>query len=314
MTYPPGPPGQPGAYGQPPQAPPTCYRHGNRQTYVTCVRCERPICPDCMHQASVGYQCPECVRTGTRSVRTARTAFGGTLRGADAMVTKVLIGINLFVYLLTTATGTNPVWPQTVKDTSKLFQRLALVPGGTFQLGPSTVHVDGVATGQYYRLFTSMWVHFGIVHLATNMLALWIIGREVERALGPLRYLLLYVVSGFGGAVASYTFGPHTLFGAGASGAVYGLFGALFILARRIGAQTGPIVGLIAFNLFISFSLHNAIDWRAHVGGLITGGVVGVAMAYAPRQNRSAVQFGASIAIVVLLIVVAAARTSALSG
>ena len=296
----------------PQAAVPTCYRHPDRETYVSCVRCGRPICSECMRPASVGFQCPDEVSQARRTTRAPQGRFGGQL-AAHAYATYALIAINMVMFVITTASGTSFV------DGSKqsaLFDRLALVPDGRPGGQPVSFGVlgrlePGVAHGQYERLVSSMFLHFGIIHILLNMYVLFAIGPQLESVLGRIRYVGIYLLAGFGGAVSSYLFGPLTEVGAGASGAIFGLFGAYFVVARRIQAQTGPIVTTIVINLVLSVSISN-IDIRAHLGGLVVGALVGFVLAYAPRQNRLVVQSAGCAAVLLALLLAAALRTSAL--
>jgi len=266
---------------------PVCYRHPGRETGVRCARCDRPICPDCMVTASVGFQCPECVREGKRSVRPAKTIYGGRARGDRTEVTKVLVGINIAIFLVTLSSGANVL---TGSGTSDVYRRFALVP-------------PAVASGEWYRLISSMFLHYGLPHLAVNMYALWIMGNALETMLGRLRYLTLYFAAGIGGSIFSFALGPVFAESAGASGAIFGLFGAFFVILRRRNLDTGAIVAMIALNLVFSFSFSN-IDWRGHVGGLIAGGIVGYVFAAAPSgPNRDRLQ---AAGVAVLAVVLAA--------
>jgi membrane associated rhomboid family serine protease len=294
----------------PPTTVPVCYRHPSRETYVRCARCDRPICPDCMRVAAVGHQCPECVAEGRRTQRPARTAFGGGAAGHRGYVTTALIGLNVLVALLGAA------WAGAG----------ALVGGGLFTgatrlqafgavIGPSvTVTNDGIAVGAfpaygdvytgvydggYYRLLTAMFIHYGLLHLLMNMYVLWILGRTLEAALGPARFLALYLLAGLGGNVAALLISPHSL-SAGASTALFGLFAALFIALRRLGRDTSTVVPILVINLIITVTVPG-ISIAGHLGGLITGGVVGVVLAYAPRANRTAIQVAGCAVVFVAL-------------
>ncbi|HVB27189.1 MAG TPA: rhomboid family intramembrane serine protease [Mycobacteriales bacterium] len=280
-----------------PSAPPVCYRHPGQETYVACTRCERPICPDCMHAASVGFHCPDCVRAGTRSVRAPRSAFGGrAVRSAD--VTIGLIAINVGVFVATAAGGTSLAF---AGGSSPLYLRFALIPGFIAE------------QHQYYRLLTSMFLHFGLAHIAFNMLALFYVGPTLERALGRVRYLALYLLAGLGGSVLSYLLGSVGQASAGASGAIFGLFAALFVVLRRQGLDPRGVVGLIAINLVFTFA-SPFIDKWGHVGGLATGAVLAWVLAYAPRGPRRSLVQGVGAGIVCLLLVaVTALRTAALT-
>ena len=265
---------------------PTCYRHPDRETYVRCTRCERPICPDCMHSASVGFQCPECVREGARTQRPLRTVFGGRIRADSGIVTRSLIAINVVTFLLQYA-----------------------VPGLQSRL---LLNVAAVSDGQYYRLLTAAFLHGGLLHIFFNMYLLLLVGSQLEAALGRWRFTALYLVSALGGSAASYLFNPPGYSALGASGAVFGLFGALFVVSRRLNTDATGIVWLIALNLVLGFVLPG-IDWRAHVGGLMTGAVLAAAYAYAPRSVRLPAQIGASLLVVGVLALAVVVRTTALT-
>jgi len=269
------------------EAVPTCYRHPDRETYVRCQRCERPICPDCMQEAAVGHQCVECVRDGNRVVREARAPFGG---GAVATpyVTWTLIVVNVLMYGLQLAGG------------NRLTAELAMINAG-------------VAEGQYYRMITSAFLHYSVLHILFNMYALYVIGPYLERAFGHTRFLALYLIGALGGSVLSYWFQGDNQASAGASGAIFGLFAAAFIVGRRMGLDIRGLVTLIVLNLVITFIPAFGISWTAHVGGLITGGVVAGALAYAPRgSTRATVQWVAILVICAALVVLTVTRSNML--
>ena len=272
----------------PPTAPPpavlTCYRHPGRETGVTCARCERPICPECMTPASVGFQCPECVSEGRKSVRVARTMYGGKVR-ERADVTLALIAVNVVVFLLTAASGAGVA---TGNGRSSVYDHFALIPAL-------------VAHGDWYRLVSSMFLHYGILHIGFNMWALYVIGTPLEGMLGRSRFAALYFLSGIGGGILSFSTGQVLTPAAGASGAIFGIFGAFFVILRRRNLETGGILGLIVVNLVLSFTFAN-IDWRGHVGGLVTGAAVGAVFAYAPSgPSRDRVQAAGCAVIAVIL-------------
>jgi membrane associated rhomboid family serine protease len=272
--------------GQTPAAPPVCFRHPGRQTYVSCVRCGRPACPDCLRPAAVGHQCVECIRSGNRGVRSAQGRFGGQVT-TDAKVTWALVSLNVICYIAELA------YPNFINDGEML---------GKF----ATQY--GVANGEWYRLITSAFLHYppgsglGLFHILFNMWALIVVGPSLERVLGRVRFLAVYLVSALGGSVLYYLIAPPGAPAIGASGAIFGLFGAYFVMARRMRANTNQIVGLIVLNLVIGFVVAN-IGWQAHVGGLIAGSALTAAYAYAPKQNRAALQAAATVAIVALLVV-----------
>lgn len=266
--------------------PATCYRHPDREAYVRCVRCERRICPDCMIPASVGFQCPECVKSGNKEVRTARTIFGGRVTDDPGWVSKVIIGLNVVAY----------VFQQVSDEFTRRFYDIGAVPPPPF--GDPVI---GVAAGEYYRLLTSAFLHGGIVHLLLNMYALYLFGPQLEAALGRLRFIVLYVVSALGGSALSYAFASPVQPSLGASGAVFGLLGAYLVINRRLGRDNTGVLMLLAINLAYGFLVPN-IDWRAHVGGLVTGGLVAAVIAYAPAKRRGLVQ-AAGIALILLVVV-----------
>jgi membrane associated rhomboid family serine protease len=280
---------------------PHCYRHPDRETYIACQRCGRPICPDCMRQASVGFQCPNCVREGQSQVRAPRTSFGGRLRIQPPAVTLTLIGLNVAVFLLVSVTdGLN----------GEIGKRIVEIP--TSNGFAPFLDLVGVAQGAYWQLITSTFTHFEILHIGMNMVGLWIFGTFLEYELGRWRFLALYLITGLVGSVAVYLLGdPH---GAayGASGSVFGLFGAAFVLLLRQHRDVTQLLVLLVLNLFISFTVPN-IAWQAHIGGLLSGLVIGGAYAYAPRQQRTAANIAALGGLVALCVVVTALRTAALT-
>jgi membrane associated rhomboid family serine protease len=289
--------------GQGEQAAPTCYRHPDRETYVSCVRCERHACPDCMRAASVGQQCVDCIGQGARGTRQARTAFGGRPT-AGAMVTWTLVAINVVIFLATW------VRPGIVTD-------LEMIGYATYGFGP----LHGVAAGEWYRLITSAFLApatgqngLGILDIAFNMWALVFVGPALEGLLGRLRFLGVYLLSAVGGGVMYYFIAPPNAPAVGASGAIFGLFGAWFVVSRRLRLDTRGILMLIAINLALSFFFHNTIAWQDHIGGLLTGVLLTGAYAYAPRKNRIALQVLATIVIVAALVIAIAVRNGQLTG
>jgi membrane associated rhomboid family serine protease len=278
---------------------PDCYRHPGRETGVRCARCERPVCPDCRVEAAVGFQCLDCVRHGgpARSgktdgpggtagkagwtgapapVRRPRTDYGGPARADGALVTRWLIGANLVVWLLAFAGG------------DSFFYRLVM-------------QGDAVAAGhQWYRMVSSVFLHepssFGILHIAMNMWSLWILGPYVESAVGRLRFLVLYLLSGIGGSALLMLVNP-VLVVAGASGAIFGLLGAVVVIHRHRGFPLGPILAVLMVNLVATFSL-GFIAWQAHIGGLVVGALLAVGFVHAPAApagRRDAVQAAAVV-------------------
>src|ERR671930_293552 len=229
-----------------------CYRHPNRETYVSCSECGRPICAECMTPAPVGQRCPEHSGRpqGVRRVTTGarRTAFEGT----GALLTKVLIGLNILVYVITAAQGAGLNDPG-----GSLFTKWLL-------FGPA------VADGDWWRLITAAFLHASLIHIGFNMYFLWFAGAPVEAALGRGRFLLVYLVSGLAGS-AGALLPPSKTATVGASGAIFGILGAALILERqRNYVLGGQALGLIVINLILSFVISN-ISVGGHVGGLIGG-------------------------------------------
>jgi membrane associated rhomboid family serine protease len=293
---------------------PVCYRHPSRETYVRCTRCNRPICPDCMNVASVGHQCPECVAEGRRTSRPARTAFGGSVAGGAAAATKTLIAINVLVMVLSIAIGGSHAvagggWGGLLGGSTPLTDALAVIGKAPYYPGGPA---HGVAAGEWYRLVTAMFVHYGLLHLLLNMYALWILGRDLERVLGPLRFTALYLLAGLGGNVAAYLFTAPNAATAGASTAVFGLMAAIFVILRRLNLSVAPILPVIVINVIFTFTIVN-ISVAGHLGGLAIGGIVAAIMAYAPRERRALVQAVGCAAVLLFLIVLAMYRTAALT-
>lgn len=277
----------------PPQMPapaPVCYRHPGRQTYVRCTRCGRYICGDCMTSAAVGHQCPECMSAGAATVRPVQGRFGGRPAGEQPVVTYALIAINVAMFVLQMASG-------------QLENSLALWP-------------PAVADGEYYRLVTSAFMHYGITHILFNMWALYVVGPPLERLLGRLRFGALYGLSALGGSVLVFLLSPLNSATAGASGAVFGLFGATFVVARKLRLDVRWVVGLIVLNVVITIAAPllgaGAISWQGHLGGLTTGALVAAGFVYAPRAQRNPVQGAVTGGLLVLFAVLIFWRATAL--
>lgn len=268
---------------------PTCYRHRDRETYLRCSRCDRSICPDCIREAPVGQHCPQCVSEGNRTMRASRTVFGGRV-AARPVVTWVLLA----------AMGAGFV--AQLAD-----PRLA----GAFGMSGEMA----AYAGQWYRLITAAFLHGGVMHLLFNALALYILGQQVETVLGHARYAALWVLSALGGSVLSLLLAREEL-SVGASGAIFGLFGAVFVIGRRLQLDTRFVIGLLAVNLLITFLVPN-ISWTGHIGGLATGLLLAAVYAYLPlgstaagaagQRSRTLVHWSATAAVAVLLAVVAVA-------
>lgn len=299
-------------YGQPdgPQEPqPTCYRHPDRPTLIRCVRCNRPICPECMRDAAVGFQCPDDAREGARSVRQARTAVGAPVRQpsnpaarwSPTPVTLTLVVLNVVAYIASGVGSTAyPGWPRpSLQDprSSRLFN--------DWVLDTRSVHDNH----EFYRLITSAFLHLSPVHIAMNVLSLLIIGPTLERMLGPTRYLAVYLLSALGGSTAVYLFDNNGA--AGASGAIFGLFAVALIFARRLGLDMSWLAMTVAINFVITFSVSGISKW-GHIGGFVVGGLAAVALTWLPPAKRIVkpqLQAAGLAAVLVLLVVAVLVRT-----
>ncbi|MFG3496107.1 rhomboid family intramembrane serine protease [Streptomyces sp. NPDC047928] len=290
----------------------SCYRHPGVETGIRCTRCERPICPDCMVEASVGFQCPECVRGGSGSGGRAaanasrpRTIAGGAITAGDPqLITKIIIALNALVFVLV------------LTDRDRFVSDLALVgawpPASLFPPGVPYVPTEGVAAGELYRLVTSVFLHEQVWHIAFNMLGVWWLGGPLEAALGRARYVALYLLSGLAGSAFTYLIAPAAQGSLGASGAVFGLLGATVVLMRRLNQDLRPVVALLVLNLALTF-LWEGIAWQAHIGGLIAGAVIAYGMVHAPRDRRALTQWGTCGLVLLLTVVTVILRTLALT-
>lgn len=292
MSFPPYPP-----QSHIPGAAPGCYRHADRASYVQCVRCHRFGCGECMRSAPVGYQCVDCAYTGVPGMShqvqpqpRAKAVSGAVFEPGKPVITYGLIAANVLMFVLQLASVS-------------LQRELVLWP-------------PAVAEGQWYRLVTSAFMHYGIAHLLFNMWALYIIGPPLETLLGRLRFGSLYALSALGGSVLVYLLSSMSDATAGASGAIFGLFGATFIVARRLNLDVRWLVGLIVLNLALTFAaplvIGQAISWEGHVGGLVTGLFITAAYVYAPRAYRNQVQVGVSVATFVVFVLFVYWRTAEL--
>jgi len=258
----------------------TCYRHPDRETGVSCSNCGRPICPDCMTSTPVGMRCPECAAQRTK-VKTGAAAFG---QAAGIAATVVLSAINVAVFLAEVGTGSGGL----------------LTASGPL-ITDFAIFAPAIADGEWYRIVTGGFLHYGALHLAFNMYALYVLGQLLEPALGKPRFLALYFASllaGSLGAVLSDPLDPTT----GASGAVFGLFAAAFVIAR--GRRLDAIAAQLGFLLLINFALTfglESISVGGHVGGAAMGAVSGLLILAGDREilgrNRVPVEIAAIAAL-----------------
>lgn len=244
-----------------------CYRHRDREAYITCQRCERLICPECMNDAAVGFQCPSCIVEGAKTIRQPKTLAGGAVSSREGRVSMILIGINVAAYVALLATGNR---------TGAIFDEGALWG-------------FGVADGDYWRLVTSAFLHASLLHLLFNMYALYLFGPFVERALGTWRFVVAYLTTAMAGSVLVYLLADPRINTIGASGAVFGLFAMALILLLKAKQDVRSLLVLLAINAFISVAGSN-ISWQGHLGGFLGGLVLGAAFAYAPRDRKTLVQ------------------------
>ncbi|MCD2188583.1 rhomboid family intramembrane serine protease [Actinomycetospora soli] len=262
-----------------------CVRHPDRPTGLRCTRCDRPACPQCLQEASVGMQCVDCVTEGARTQRRGRD-----LRRPTAVVVPALIALNVAVF----------AW--TVADAGSVQDNTA---GAVFS-GGALVPLQ-VASGDWWRLVTSGFLHIGPIHLLFNMVALWFLGRDIELALGRLRFGVLYGASLLGGSAAVMVFGSPLSATAGASGAVFGLMGALVVLLRRMRLPATSAMVIIGINVVFSLTFPG-ISLLGHLGGLVVGTGVALGMAYGPARSRPVVGLWIAAGIVVALVLAIALR------
>lgn len=304
---------------------PTCYRHPGRETWIRCQRCEKPICPDCMRDAAVGFQCPSCIQEANKGSRQNRAMYGGE-RSADPRLTSyVLIGINAVVWLAITATG---------GALSRLSDLLALSPTGRCvsdslpgQYYPD-IHASalceagtrgdglwqaGVADGAWWQLITSTFTHVEIWHIAMNMFALFLFGPALEGIIGRARFLAVYLVSGLAASVMVLWLSASDGSTVGASGALFGLLGALLVTATKARLNSQWLVQNLVLGVIVTVVGWQQISWQGHLGGFLGGAATAAIIAYAPHGRRSLVQWGGLAVLTVALVVLAAVRIAALS-
>lgn len=265
-----------------------CYRHPDRQSFVLCQRCLRTICPECQTPAAVGVICPECLRDQQKAASPAQRKAERrwsrprtvAMSGSRPIVTYVIIALTAFVYLLTLIPGIGA----SIQDTLLFFA--------------PTIYPELTGRFEPWRLLTAALVHGGFFHLALNMLALFMIGSSLEPLLGKARFLTLYVLSALGGSVAVALLSFLTPV-VGASGAIFGLFGALLVIGRHIGANIAGIAIVLGINLVIGFVPNFNVSWQAHIGGLVVGLLVGFIFTRtrAPRQRALQIALLATVGI-----------------
>lgn len=257
-----------------------CYRHPERETLVSCTDCGRGICPDCMTFGPVGIRCPDHARSEGNAAAPRRAAprTARSLPASGPIVTYALITINVGVFLL------------------------ELLMGGQINGTGNWLYENGVlfgpvvADGEWWRLVTAMFLHYGLIHLGMNMLVLFMIGPPLEEYFGHWRYGLVYLVSGLAGSAGALIASPNALT-VGASGAIWGIMGAALVLeGRKIWVFGGQAMGLVVFNLLITFAIPG-ISIGGHIGGLIGGGLCALAFSSLGRNNVLATASIAAVGI-----------------
>lgn len=303
MTYyPPSPPSGPpgwtpgegpptGSYGgYPQQAAQVCAWHPDRVTALSCTRCGRPACPDCLQPASVGFHCRAC-QAQTRQAQPVARTVSGSVMGQQPVVTFVLIAINVLVFVITMIQAGGE---------SRLFRSSILRDG---EMWP-----NGVAQGEYWRVITSGFLHLSVIHVAMNMVSLYVLGLALERMVGRNRFLAVYLLSLVGGSVGVMLLADPASAAAGASGAIFGLMGALVVAFRRFRLDIRQLGGILVLNLGITFFLRDTISWEGHLGGLAVGAIAGAIMVYLPQKDRTRNQVMACVGLALVMFVVLALR------
>jgi membrane associated rhomboid family serine protease len=269
----------------------TCYRHPDRETGLSCSECGRPICVDCMTVAPVGIRCPDHAGTasGTRKpnrpVSTASIPSRRSFAQDGTLVTKLLIGVNVAFYFIGVAQGGSINQPD-----GSLYRKFWLY-------GP------WVANGDWWRLITSAFLHASLLHIVFNMLALWWIGGPLEAAIGRWRYLIIYAISGLAGAAGALLASPHAVT-VGASGAIFGLLGAMLVIQwQQTGSIGGPALTLVLINLAITFAVPN-ISWGGHLGGLVGGVLATLAITHFGTRHVAYARISPAGAVALVVIMV----------
>lgn len=261
-----------------------CYRHPERMTGISCQRCQRPICGECMNPASVGFQCPSCVTSGRATVRAPRTAFGAILKPGGGNATKVVMAVLAVEWVLNLVSG-------------GLLDRLLVMSN------------EAIYLGQFWRFLTAALTSGSILGVLMNLLVLWIAGRAIESELGAWRFVALYGAAGLGGTTMLFVFGPYESGGYGAASAVIGLLAANAIFKQKmredVRADIGLFVLLILYSVLIGF---RSFGWLMLIGGVVVGALVGVVLAYAPRRNRTTVQAVGLLGVIMVCVLAVAVK------
>ncbi len=279
-------------------APRYCYRHPDRETGLSCSECGRPICYECMTPAPVGLRCPEHSGKPQGVQKVTRAVTGAGSRRMNLM-TLILIGINVAVAVVEFASSSSADFLN-----NSIYERGALFAS----LMNSQGQVVGVAHGEWYRLFTAMFLHASFFHIALNMYSLYFVGSIMEQVIGRWRFLLLYLVSGIAGSAGALFVSPQTPT-VGASGAIFGILGGLLVLERQRHISTGgQVAGLIVLNLVITFVFRDSISVGGHVGGLIGGIVLMLALLQFRRSTVYTLLAAAALLVVSVALAYAKVR------
>jgi len=261
----------------------TCYRHPSRETGVSCSNCGRPICPECMTSTPVGMRCPECAGERTR-VRRGPAATGS---GAVPYATYALLALNLIAFLAELMGGGGAGSPggggsDLIADGGLCGN--AIADGGICGIDGTAIASEG---GEVYRLVSGAFLHAGPLHLAFNMFALYILGTLIEPAIGTWRFLGIYFAALFAGDFGALLLSDPNQVTVGASGAIFGLMAAAFVIARQRGIdEVASQIGLfVVLNLVFTFSIPG-ISIGGHLGGLVGGALAALLVAAVERRAR----------------------------
>lgn len=261
-----------------------CYRHPDRRSFVRCQRCGRTICGECQTPAAVGVHCSDCTAAARASAPRRKPAIVRAFRAGSRMpvVTYSILAVTVGVFLLQQLTG-----------------------GAVTQL---LLYWPPLTIAEPWRMLTAALVHSerSLFHILFNMYSLFVLGPLLEGLVGRARFFAIYLLSVFGGSLAVLWLAPDQAV-VGASGAIFGMLGAFFVIRRRLGGGSRQLVILIGINLAVGFVVPG-ISWQAHVGGLIVGAMVALVMLRtrgAAQQGRQAALLGA---IAVLLVIATVLR------
>ena len=271
-----------------------CYRHPDRQSFVLCQRCGRTICGECQTPAAVGVHCPECVKEARGNAPRLQPQVVTRVRSASRrgapVVTYAIIGVTVAVFLAQLVTG----------------------GAGNGLVTQALAFYAPLEISQPWRAVTTMLVHGSFFHILFNMYSLYIFGAELERQLGRGRFAALYVISGIGGSAAVALLAPGSLV-VGASGAIFGLMAAFFVIARSLGGRSIQLLVLVGINLAIGFIIPG-IAWQAHLGGIVVGGAIAFLFSKTRHRSQHALQIAVLVAIGVIVLAALLARSAQLVG